>query len=119
MKSRLFAVAILVSIVPLSALAQDVTLGSIANTFTTVVVQAIMGLLVATATAFFFYGIFRYVMGIRDGDQNRITQGNQFIIWGMVSLFVMVSAWGIVVYAQRLLNIDTKTTIVIPNSGLK
>lgn len=120
LKSALAASALL-ALSPLYVFAQtsDMTLKSVVGTFTTAIVQSIMGLFVATATAVFFYGIFRYVWGIREGDETKVRVGNQFIIWGLVSLFVMTSAYGIVKYAQNLFGIDTKNTIVIPNANLK
>jgi hypothetical protein len=113
------AIGLLLTFSPFYAFAEDATLKSIVSTFTSVVVQSIMGLFVATATAVFFYGIFRYIWGIREGDETKVRAGNQLIIWGLVSLFVMTSAWGIVKYAQNIFGIDTKTTIVIPNANLK
>lgn len=112
-------IGFLLALSPLSASAQEMTLKSIVSTFSAVIVQTTMGLFVAVATAVFFYGIFRYVWGIREGDETKVRAGNQFIVWGLVSLFVMTSAWGIVTYAQNIFGIDTKTTIVIPNANLK
>ncbi len=123
MKSK-FAVGIITALLLTAPLVVfgadgDTTVKSVVATFTTVVVRAIMGLFIATAVAAFFYGIVRYILGIREGNEEQVRKGNQFIVWGLVSLFVMASAWGIVSYAQNILGIDTKRTIVIPNANIR
>jgi succinate dehydrogenase/fumarate reductase cytochrome b subunit len=97
----------------------DTTIKSIVATFTSAIVQATMGLFIAVAAAGFFYGIVRYIWGIRQGDEEKVRTGNTFIIWSLVALFVMTSSWGIVRYAQNFFGLDTKRTIVIPNSNIR
>ncbi|MEZ0208769.1 MAG: hypothetical protein ACAH17_01170 [Candidatus Paceibacterota bacterium] len=123
MKSR-HTVALLTSalfLIPTLALGAegDVTVKSVVATFTSTIVQATMGLFIAVAGAAFFYGVFRYIWGIREGDETRVKAGNQFMLWGLIALFVMTSAWGIVNYAQGIFGLDTSRTIVIPNSNLR
>lgn len=120
MKLKSAGIALVLISSPLFAFAQsETTLKSVVSTFTSVVVTSLMGLFVASATAVFFYGIFRYIWGIREGDEVKVKAGNQLILWGLISLFVMTSAWGIVKYTQNIFGIDTQTTIFIPNANLK
>jgi hypothetical protein len=123
MKSRYNAfalIAILTSIPAfVSAAAGDVTLQTLAATFTSTIVQSLMGLFIASASVAFFYGVFRYIWGIREGDEERVRVGNQFMLWGMIALFVMTSAWGIVAYVQGIFSINGSSAIVIPNSNIR
>lgn len=91
-----------------------VTLGGLIRSFTDNVVKALVALLLGLATVAFFYGIVQYIWGLRQGDSGKAKVGNQFMIWGLVALFVMVSVWGIIVYVQTIFGIQGQNGIVIP-----
>ncbi len=52
---------------------------------------------IAFATIIFAWGVFKYIRA--EGDDK--TAGREFIIWGIVGLFVMVSFWGLVSVLQH------------------
>ncbi len=56
--------------------------------------NSVIPLLVTVAVAAFIYGIIQYFLN-PDNEEKR-KAGKSFMIWGVVSLFVMVSFWGIV-----------------------
>lgn len=94
------------------------SIGGVVTTFTQTIVRSLATLFATMAMVAFFYGIVQYIWGVRDGKPDKVSQGNTFMIWGMVALFVMFSVWGIVTYAQRIFGIEGKNTIVIPTINL-
>lgn len=61
----------------------------------TEILQPLVYLLFGVAFVVFIWGIIQYVIGSR-GDQKKLDQGKQIMVWGIIGLFVMASAWGIV-----------------------
>jgi len=53
-----------------------------------------MGVLYAAAFAIFFYGIVIFILNTED-DKKR-AEGKEWMKWGIVALFVMLTLWGIV-----------------------
>lgn len=106
---------------PLFAYAQSVnvtqglgTLGSIVNTFNSRIVTALVTLFATAAMAAFFFGIVQFIWGSREGVAKQIEDGKNFMLWGLIALFVMFSVWGIVQYAQNIFGIQGQSSIVIP-----
>jgi hypothetical protein len=93
------------------------TLVTIANAFTSAIVNSLSTLAIAIAMATFFYGGFRYIVGIRNGEEKALHEGNKFLVWGGVTLFVMVSMWGIISMLQGTFGLSS-ATIKIPNASL-
>ena len=44
---------------------------------------------------YFLWGVVQYVIGAR-GDETKLKQGKRAIMWGLIGMFIMFSAWGIV-----------------------
>jgi len=74
-------------------LAQTHTISGILDNLEAVVRQ-IITLLFVVATAVFLWGIKTYV--IAGGDEKKLDQAKNYIIYGLIGLFVMVAVWGIV-----------------------
>ena len=55
-------------------------------------------LLIAFAVVIFLWGVFQF---IRAGGDEKTQAGKEFMFWGIVGLFVMVSVWGIVAILQN------------------
>jgi len=81
------------------------TLGDVVNSFTNKVLSALATLFATAAMVAFFFGIVKYLIGIRDGVPAEIDKGKKFMLWGLIALFVMFSVWGIVQYAQNIFGI--------------
>ncbi len=59
------------------------------------VLNPIINLLFALATVVFLWGVIQYVVGSQ-GDETKLKKGKQTMIWGIIGMTVMASAWGIV-----------------------
>ena len=57
-------------------------------------------LIIALAVVVFLWGVFRFIRS--EGEEDRKT-GREFMLWGIVGLFVMVSIWGLVAIFQSTL----------------
>lgn len=95
------------------------TLVDLANTLAGGVVTSLGYLMFTLAVVAFFWGIVQFIWAARQGgDGKGIENGKQFMLWGLIALFVMFSVWGIVTFAQGVFGIKGETTIVIPNIQL-
>ena len=79
----------------LPAWAAETTIKGLVDKITQQVLQPIIYLLFALAFIIFIWGIIQYVIA-QGGDKEKLTKAKQTIVWGIVGLFIMVSAWGIV-----------------------
>ena len=52
-------------------------------------------LLIGLALLLFLWGVFRFMLA-RGGSEDERKEGRQFMLWGLIALFVMVSVWGLV-----------------------
>lgn len=53
-----------------------------------------VNLLMAFALLVFLYGLMRYMMDA--GDDSKREESRQYMVYGIIGLFVMVSMWGLV-----------------------
>jgi hypothetical protein len=53
--------------------------------------------LAGLALLVFFYGLMKFIFAGANGK----VEGKNFMIWGVIALFVMVSVWGIVRFLQN------------------
>ena len=92
-----------------------------ANSLTIDVIATIGTMMMAAAFGFFFYGIAVYIFeraqGKDSGQESKKAQ--DFMLWGLIALFVMVSAWGIIKMAQGLLSEDFAASNAIPIVPIK
>jgi hypothetical protein len=58
----------------------------------------------------FFWGVVKYIWG---GVEDK-AKGRDFMIWGIVALFVMASVWGLVRFIQGEFNINNNSNMTIP-----
>lgn len=78
------------------------------------IVAALATLFIAGAVAAFFFGIAKFILASRDGDTGEIKKGQQFMLWGVIALFVMFSIYGIIIFGQKALGISGDTDIKLP-----
>lgn len=76
-------------------LAQARTINDLVQTIIREAINPLIRLLFAVAFAIFIWGIVIYVIGMQ-GDEKKIDQGKKVILWGLIGIFIMASAWGIV-----------------------
>lgn len=108
MKKTFATLSALLFALPLAASAQSLQplanlIGAIAR-----LVGALVPILITLALVVFFWGLVRYLLGT--GGKSDIDGAKNLMKWGLVTLFVMVSVWGIVRLAQDALGIN-------PNAG--
>ena len=99
-------------VLPFVAFAQSPTLGPIYVLVTAVnrIAAMLIPLLIVVAMVFFFWGLVQYVRG----GKKFAASGKNIMIAGIVSLFVMVSIWGIIKMAQSALGIDKSSPVTVP-----
>lgn len=57
-------------------------------------VTSFINLIVIITFLVFVWGVVRFIQG--SGDDKRRAEGRQFLMWGTLGLFLMVSLWGVV-----------------------
>lgn len=71
------------------------TLQGFLSRIQTVIINPVIAMLFTVATLIFIWGIVQYVILGSQSDKN-LTDGKRVIGWGLVGMFIMASAWGIV-----------------------
>lgn len=94
------------------------TFASLITTFNNTVVGALAKLFISGAVVAFFFGVARFIWGLREGKEADITNGKQFMIWSLVGLFVMFSVYGIIKVTQSLVPGLNATSIDVPNFNM-
>jgi len=64
------------------------------NKILTNIVNPIVYLIMALAIVYFFWGVFQFVKNADSADKRQ--EGYQHMIWGIVGIFIMLSAKGII-----------------------
>lgn len=67
-------------------------------------VNSLVVLVIALAVLAFFWGLAKFIFNV-SGDEKSVEEGKRIMIWGIIALFVMVSVWGIIRFAQGELNL--------------
>jgi len=98
MKKHLKYSAIGLSLLPLVAVAQE-TIDTALQTISGILTDTIIPLLIVIATVIFLWGVVQYVTA--GGDEERLKNGRNLMIFGIIALAVMISVWGI---AKLLVN---------------
>lgn len=73
-------------------------------------VRRLIPVVMSLALLFFFWGVARFILAARSGNEEEIKSGKQLMFWGIIALFVMVSIWGIVAFFASDLGIP----LIIP-----
>lgn len=60
--------------------------------------KSVWPLLIALSVIVFIWGVLKYISGA--DDETKRTEGRNFMIYGIIGLFVMVSVWGLVQVLQ-------------------
>src|SRR3990167_5413191 len=74
------------------------------------IINVIIPFIVGLAVLVIIWGIFGYITGA--GDEEKRGEAKQYIIWGIIGLFVMTAIWGLV----SILENTFTTTKTIPTS---
>jgi len=76
-------------------------------------IERLTPLVIGAAMLFFLYGLMKFVLN--SGNEEAKEEGKRIMIWGIISLFVMVSVWGLVGLLNQETGIDQGTTVIIPD----
>ena len=74
------------------------------------IIRPIVPLLIGLGVVLFIYGVLKTM--ISEGGEGK-EEGKQFMIWGIVGIFVMVSVWGLVSILQTTFQLPTKTPSIL------
>ncbi len=78
-----------------------------------ILVRSVVPLLFALAFVVFIWGVVQFIMN--SSDEAKRAQGKQFMVWGIIGLFVMFSVWGLVLILGKTLNTQQGNTLFIPS----
>ena len=70
------------------------TLGHIISWASCTLIKLVVPFLFTLATVAFIWGIIQYFLNAENEEKRK--KGKNFMIWGIISLFVMISMWGLV-----------------------
>ena len=113
---KIIVISSLISIPLMAYAATDFSgIGNLVNSFTTNVVRAVGQLFLTMAVVGFFYGVVEFIWNSREGKTEEMEKGKQFMMWGLASIFIMFSIWGIVLFAQQAIGLPATNTITIPS----
>lgn len=90
------------------------TLASIINAFNKTIVKALGTLFLSCGVVAFFFGLMKFIWGLREGETKAITNGKQFMIGSLTALFVMFSVYGIIKFFQSMVPGLDNNSISIP-----
>lgn len=110
MRSRLLLAA---SLPLLGALLPSITAAATLTetlVFASNFLNGIIGLFITLAIVVFFWGLIKYLWSM---DTENAHEGLRIMFWGLISIFVMVSIWGIIKLLQNTFRV-TSTDPVIP-----
>ena len=73
----------------------------------------IIYLLIGGSVVIFLYGVFKFIRA----DAEKKEEGKEFMLWGIIGLFVMLSVWGLVNVIRNTFNLND-SYINIPHINL-
>lgn len=88
---RVLGSGILAWVFPLLATAATIE-GALAQVKT--ILNLVIGILFVLVTLYFIWGVIQYVSSA--GDEEKLKNGKQHMLWGIIGMVVMAAAWGIV-----------------------
>ena len=84
------------SIIPSAwAATSEPTIQGIIAKFQSEILMPVISLLFVLATIIFLWGVMQYVVG-HQGNPTTLEKGKQVMLWGIIGMTIMASAWGFV-----------------------
>jgi hypothetical protein len=80
------------------------------NLFIGCFINPAIPVIMAITFLFFIWGVFNFIRA--EGDDKK--KAKDFIVWGIVGLFVMVSVWGLVNILQYSFRLNNSQVIIRP-----
>lgn len=104
---QLFAGLSVAVFVPSLVSAQNINTGFVDELvqFVSSGVNTLIPLLIGIAVLFFIYGLVMFILAADDEDARKKARNK--MVWGIITIFVMVSVWGLVNVLGSFFNLDT------------
>ncbi|KKU67316.1 MAG: hypothetical protein UX89_C0016G0019 [Parcubacteria group bacterium GW2011_GWA2_47_16] len=80
------------------------------------IIDAVIPFLVGLAVMLVIYGIVGFIS--HAADEEKRTEAKNFIIWGIIGIFVMISIWGFVNILVKTFNLDPSANIATDRYGV-
>ena len=103
MLKKKLGISSLLYFAPFAALAQGQDAGSILAKIGEIL-NTIIPLLIGLAFIYFLWGVFQYTTKESSEDK---AKAREYIIYGIIGLFVMIAAWGLVGVLTSTFGLDT------------
>ncbi len=75
--------------------------------------RSVVPVLFALAFVVFLWGVVQFIMN--SADEAERAKGKQFMLWGIIGLFVMFSVWGLVSIIQKTVDPTADDKLFIPS----
>ena len=80
------------------------------------ILNILIPILAAAALLVFFWGLVKFILKL-GGDAKAVEEGRNKMVWGLISLFIIVSLWGIIYFFQRQLGLQGVDWATLPSSN--
>jgi len=77
---------------------------SFLSNVTKLIINPIIVLLFALASAYFIYGVFQFI--VNANNEEKKTEGKNHMLWGIVGLVIMMGVWTLLNLMLNTFNID-------------
>ena len=75
------------------------------------IVNPLIYLLFAIAFLYFVYGVYEYIRDTGAGKKDAVSIGSKHMLWGIIGIFIMVSAFALVRVVTNSVNQATGTKV--------
>lgn len=103
-------ISLCAGLLPVFAFAQATDIGSLIGIFQNII-NAIIPFLVGLAIMLIIYGILGFIS--KAADEEKRAEARNFIIWGVVGVFIMISVWGLVNILVNTFTFSDNTSAIV------
>ena len=102
MKKFLFISSLFTPGIALAATFNNIT--ELLNFFTNLISKSVIPLLIALSVMYFMWGASTFIRSADDASKR--AEGRQFMIYGIIALFVLISFWGLVAVLSNTFGVN-------------
>jgi uncharacterized membrane protein len=88
------------------------TIGGLLNDAIDKLLRPIPAILIGIAVVMFIYGVI--ILMFSEGGEKK-EEGKQYMVWGIVGIFVIISIWGLVGILAQIFNLNNQTPTIMIN----
>ncbi len=67
------------------------------------IINPLISLIFALALLYFVWGIVKFIAGAENPEKRK--EGTRHMIWGILGMFIMVAAWGILAFIKSSIGV--------------